>query len=143
MDLSEEKIFLSSKLGFFQADQQRRAKTVGPGLHLDGHTPPLLETGGQFGQLACIDEESRGRRFRRESTENRPRQPFSTLNGPPVPRSLGESESARESGDWQRPALGPNLSAPVTYSSEQSGANISGQSLTLKTPSDSLNDFMA
>ncbi|KIM31493.1 hypothetical protein M408DRAFT_327686 [Serendipita vermifera MAFF 305830] len=101
MEVHEENTFISSKIILFQADQQKRSRTVGPGLYMADHR---AEASNGIGNLTAIDNAARGRRLRRESVDPQTlhRQPFAAVNGPAETVQSGPS-------NVERPPLQPRL----------------------------------
>jgi hypothetical protein len=64
MEIHEENIFLSSKIVLFQADQQKRSRTVGPGSYMDDQRSRL---NSGIDHVTTAEDPARGRRARRES----------------------------------------------------------------------------
>ncbi|KAG8789301.1 hypothetical protein FRC16_001242, partial [Serendipita sp. 398] len=122
-EVNEENVFLSSKVVLFQPDQQKRSRTIGPGLYLDDRAPQLLRSTTE----ESVDEEGsgRGRRPRRESADLFMfRRPLSTLNGRPAEtqRSSGEEISTQQalnphsnvtSSDSALDLPGPSVQSPA------------------------------
>jgi hypothetical protein len=82
MEIHEENTFLSSKIVLFQADQQKRSRTVGPGSYMDDRR-----------SRSTTENPARGRRARRESADLEAfrRGPLATLNGPDEAGHAGPS----------------------------------------------------
>ncbi len=80
LEVHEESTFITSKIILFQADQQKRSRTVGPGSYIADSRSGV---NGGIDYMSTIEDTTRGRRTRRESVniEALYRQPFAALNG--------------------------------------------------------------
>jgi hypothetical protein len=88
MEIHEENTFLSSEIVLFQADQQKRSRTVGPGSYMDDRR-----------SRSTMENTAGGRRARRESADLEAfrRGPLATLNGPGPAGHAGPSND-----EWPR-----------------------------------------
>jgi hypothetical protein len=126
-ELHEENVFLSHKIILFEGDQQRRARTVGPGSFIDDRRSGLVDRGNHF---TSAGEQPRGRKETRDVFS-----PDSSQSVPLTPRNGTEppTGSSNRAAAALRPRLsigeGPSSthSDPTIPASAQSNPSINGE----------------
>jgi len=90
MDVHEENTFLSAKIVLFQANQQKRSRTVGPGLYMGDRRS---DVNGAIDYMTTTDDSIIGRKARRESAnlDAFHAQPFAAFSGPEDAPDAGPS----------------------------------------------------